>query len=52
MKWVAGALLVLAVAVVAAALIIAHRPQHPIDVNIDGQLRTCTTQSLNDPYSC
>ena len=35
----------LAVAVVAASLILA-RSQRTVNVNLDGQLETCTTQSL------
>ena len=44
-EWIAGALVVLAVAVVAAALIVAHS-QRTVNVNLDGQLETCTTQSF------
>lgn len=45
MRWLAGAIAMLAVAVVAASLILA-RSQRTVNVNLDGQLETCTTQSL------
>jgi hypothetical protein len=51
MKWVAGALVVLAVAIVAAAFIVT-RSQRPINLNIDGQLTMCTTQSLSFGNGC
>jgi hypothetical protein len=43
-RLVAGALIVLAVAVVAAALIVSRRT---VNVNITGPLTICNTQSLD-----
>jgi hypothetical protein len=50
-KWVAGALVLLAVAVVAASLIVT-RSQRPINVYIDGQLTVCNTRSLSYGNTC
>jgi hypothetical protein len=44
MKWVAGALVVLAASIVASALILTHSHRQ-VNVNIGGQLAVCTTQT-------
>jgi hypothetical protein len=48
-RWVAGALVVLAVAIVSAALIVSQRP---VNVHVDGQLTVCTTISLHFANTC
>ncbi|HEU5371533.1 MAG TPA: hypothetical protein VFU51_04005 [Gaiellaceae bacterium] len=52
MKWIAGSVVVLAAAIVAGAVILAHRPQRPVLVNLDGQLTVCNTQSLTYGDTC
>jgi hypothetical protein len=48
MRLVAGALVVRAVAVVAAAFIVSRRT---VNVNIQGPLTVCNTQNINDVFN-
>jgi hypothetical protein len=50
-RWIAGALVLLAAAVVAASLIVTSS-QRPVNVNIRGPLTVCTTSSLGYGNTC
>jgi hypothetical protein len=50
-KWLAGALVVLAAAIVAAALIIANSAA-TVNVHVDGPVTVCHTVSLSYANTC